>query len=347
MNKRNVFKMKVKSFFLQYAKLIHFLLKSNRFLLIIAILLKNNVTKFKNSSLKFDLFCSMDIRNNSLHYLREKYISDLESFYEKKEAAHLLNILIKDLFGFSRTYLATNRDIRLSESEILLLHFAVKDLKKHKPVQYILGKAEFSGLTFELNESVLIPRPETEELVNLIVANEKREKLHILDIGTGSGCIAVSLEKKMEKAQVTAIDIDEHALKIAVANAARNESEVEFFQFDILDEREWSRVGMFDIIVSNPPYVTEIDRAEMQKNVLNFEPYLALFVPKNDELIFYRKICFFALKYLNPAGRVYFEINEKKASDIKVIMHNTGFEKVEIYKDFRSKPRFISGVKAS
>lgn len=287
----------------------------------------------------------MDIRNNSLVYLREKYIVELSSFFKEEEARQMLNILIQDFFGFTRTDLALNKERRLSESEILQLHFAVKDLKKHKPIQYITGKSEFLGFIFQVNESVLIPRPETEELVELIVLKEKEQSLHILDIGTGSGCIAISLEKKLDKPYVTAIDVDDKALKLASANAAQNNSTVNFVKLNILDESAWNELGVFDIIVSNPPYVTVNDKIEMHENVLNFEPHLALFVPENDELIFYNKICLFAQKHLAKNGKIYFEINESKASEIEKLLKDENFQLVEVHQDYKGKKRFASATK--
>lgn len=287
----------------------------------------------------------MDIRNNSLVYLREKYIAELSAFYKEEEARQLLTILIHHFFGFSRAELALNPSTRISESEILSLHFAVKDLKKHMPIQYITGKSEFLGFTFQVNESVLIPRPETEELVQLIVSAEKQKNLRILDIGTGSGCIAISLEKKLDEPCVSAVDIDEISLKLATANAAQNNSAIKFIQADMLDEKAWKDLGIFDVIVSNPPYVTVDDKKEMAENVLNFEPHIALFVPENDELIFYKKICLFAQKHLPEGGRIYFEINENKALEIENLLKVSGFQSIKLYQDFRGKTRFSSATK--
>jgi release factor glutamine methyltransferase len=287
----------------------------------------------------------MDIRNNLLVYLREKYISELKALYEENEARQLLTILIHDFFGFSRAGLVLNPDLRLSESEILQLHFAVKDLKSYKPIQYITGKSEFLGLTFQVNESVLIPRPETEELVQLIISKEKKKNLNVLDVGTGSGCIAISLEKKLISPKVCAIDVDENALNTASANATQNSSTVKFIKVDMLDENSWNEIGVFDIIVSNPPYATINDKTFMQENILNYEPHLALFVPENDEIVFYKKICRFAQEHLVAKGRIYFEINENKAPEIENLLNQKGFKTIEIHKDFRGKWRFASAIK--
>ena len=280
-----------------------------------------------------------------LVYLREKYIAELSAIYTDEEARQFLNMLIHHFFGFSRAELALNPSIRISESEILSLHFAVKDLKKHKPIQYITGTSEFSGFNFQVNESVLIPRPETEELVQLIVSAEKQESLRLLDIGTGSGCIAISLEKKLGNPSISAVDIDANALKLASTNAVQNNTEINFFQVNMLDENAWKKLGVYDVIVSNPPYVTVDDKKEMAENVLNFEPHLALFVPENDELIFYRKICAFSQKHLAKGGRIYFEINENKGCKIEKLLKESGFQQVKLHQDFRGKTRFSSATK--
>jgi len=288
----------------------------------------------------------MDIRNNLLVYLREKYIHELSAFVKEEEARQLLNTLIQHFFGFNKIDLAMNQNYRLSESEILLLHFAIKDLKKHRPIQYITGITEFLSYSFRVNESLLIPRPETEELVQLIGLNEKQENLRVLDIGTGSGCIAISLDRTLAKPTVVAIDIDENALELAIENASLNNSPVNFIQLDILDEPAWDELGVFDVIVSNPPYVTINDKEEMEKNVLNYEPHIALFVPEGDELIFYKKICLFAQKHLAEKGRIYFELNENKGFEIETLLNQNGFHSVKLHQDFRGRTRFSSASKS-
>lgn len=288
----------------------------------------------------------MDIRNNLLINIREKYVVELSSFYDKGEARQFVNILIEHFFGLRRTELALNRNYRLSESEILKLHFAVKDLKNYRPIQYVTGETEFLGYIFQVNESVLIPRPETEELVQLIISAENYQNLRILDIGTGSGCIAITLEKALANSIVEAVDIDENALKLASANASKNNSKVFFYQSDILDEAHWDRLGTFDIIVSNPPYVTENEKSMMAENVLKYEPHKALFVPVEDELIFYDKICMFAMDHLLNEGRIYFEINETKGNKIVNLLQLNGFHTIKLHQDFRGKTRFASAVKA-
>ena len=234
-------------------------------------------------------------------------------------------------------------DLRLSESEMLTFHFAVKDLLKNKPIQYIIGETEFCDLKFKVNENVLIPRPETSELVMNIVNRQKtkdKRQLSILDIGTGSGCIAISLAKNIPGSKVYALDISEKALEVAKTNAFNNNVDITFIHDDILSLNNKIETK-FDIIVSNPPYVRELEKAEMRDNVLNWEPHNALFVSDNDPLIFYRNILEFAKTNLNQDGEIWFEINEYLGKEMTVLCKEYGFSDVEIFKDFRGKERIV------
>ena len=288
----------------------------------------------------------MDIRNNLLRELREHYIVSLTDQYELNEAKSIISILIEDLFGYNNTDLTLNPGIRLSESEILKLHSSFKMLKNNSPVQYITGCADFMDFKFKVSPDVLIPRQETEELVDLIRKNENLPGMHVLDIGTGSGCIAISLFRYLDHPIVHAIDIDTNALEIASENAVSNEAEVIFKEMDILSTRKLQTDLTFDIIVSNPPYVTESDKQKMKRNVLDYEPRLALFVPDNDPLRFYRAIIEFAYKSLIPEGRVYFEINEAQGDEMKTLMANFGYRNIDLHLDLNKKSRFISAVKS-
>ena len=232
-------------------------------------------------------------------------------------------------------------DLRLSESEMLTFHFAVKDLLKNKPIQYIIGETDFCDLKFKVNGNVLIPRPETSELVYKIVERQKtkdKRQLSILDIGTGSGCIAISLAKNIPDSKVYALDISEKALEVAKENAINNNVDVTFINDDILSLKN-NIDTKFDIIVSNPPYVRELEKAEMRDNVLNWEPHNALFVSDNDPLIFYRNILEFAQTHLNENGEIWFEINEYLGKEMTVLCKEYDFSDVEIFKDFRGKER--------
>lgn len=287
--------------------------------------------------------------SNLVRDCRKYYAGELEKIYGSDEANALIMILLEHYFSIDRVKMALEPELRLSESELLTLHFAVKDLLKNKPVQYVLGETEFCGMRFFVNENVLIPRPETQEIVENIVTSTRTrhatsQQLSILDIGTGSGCIAISLAKLIPNSDVTAVDVSEKALEVARKNADANGVNVHFVHDDILNPhvKTYGRASQqFDIIVSNPPYVCENEKSEMRANVLDYEPSTALFVTDNDPLIFYRKILEFAQKTLKPSGEVWFEINEKFGKEMKDLCLEKGFKNVEIIKDFRERDRIL------
>ena len=315
----------------------------------------------------------MKISSNLVRDCRRYYASELEKIYGSDEANALIMILLEHYFSIDRVKMALEPELRLSESELLTLHFAVKELLKDKPIQYILGETEFCGMRFFVDENTLIPRPETEELVNQLVscsvsqlpsypsfrpkrsgvetraqrelsAQVKKSPTHIsiLDIGTGSGCIAISLAKLLKNSSVTAVDVSEKALEVAKKNAAANDVNVIFIKDDILNPQNPELLeSKFDIIISNPPYVCESEKSEMRANVLDYEPSSALFVSDTDPLIFYRKILEFAQKTLKPDGDVWFEINEKFGQETKDLCLEKGFKNVEIIKDFRERDRIL------
>ena len=289
----------------------------------------------------------MKTSSNLVRDCRKYYAGELEKLYGSDEANALIMILLEHYFNIDRMKIALEPDLRLSESELLTLHFAVKELLKNKPVQYIIGETEFCGMRFFVNENVLIPRPETEEIVNMIVSCRDKACLvptgyNVLDIGTGSGCIAISLAKLLKDSAVTAVDVSEKALEVAKKNAEANEVSVTFIKDDILNPQNRDLLnGQFDIIVSNPPYVCESEKSEMRANVLDYEPSTALFVSDNDPLVFYRKILEFAQKALKPNGEVWFEINEKYGNEMQNICFDMGFNNIEIIKDFRDRDRIL------
>ena len=290
----------------------------------------------------------MKTSSNLVRDCRRYYASELEKIYGSEEANAMIMILLEHYFGIDRVKIAMEPELRLSESELLTLHFAVKELLKNKPIQYIIGETEFCGMRFEVNENVLIPRPETEELVNQLVSCSVNHhpSFRIIDIGTGSGCIAISLAKLLKNSIVTAVDISEKALEIAKKNAETNGVNVNFIKDDILNPQNPELLeSKFDIIVSNPPYVCESEKSEMRANVLDYEPSTALFVSDNDPLIFYRKILEFAQKTLKPDGEVWFEINEKLGNEMKDLCLEKGFRNVEIIKDFRERDRILRASK--
>lgn len=286
----------------------------------------------------------MKMSSNLVRDCRKYYASELEKIYGSDEANALIMILLEHYFGIDRVKIALDPELRLSESELLTLHFAVKELLKSKPVQYILGETEFCGMRFFVDENVLIPRPETEELVNQLVSCSVNHhpSFRILDIGTGSGCIAISLAKLLKNSVVTAVDVSEKALEVAKKNAESNCIDVNFIKDDILNPKNPELLDkQYDIIVSNPPYVCESEKTEMRANVLGYEPSSALFVSDTDPLIFYREILEFAQKSLTPDGEVWFEINEKLGTEMKNLCIEKGFENVEIIKDFRERDRIL------
>lgn len=283
----------------------------------------------------------MKIPSNLVKDIRNHYYEQLCSVYDKDESNAMILILLKHYFNIDRVKMALEPNLRLSESEILKIHFAVKDLLKNKPIQYIIGKTEFCDLKFKVNESVLIPRPETSELVRLIVNSRLPSAIsNIIDIGTGSGCIAISLAKVFPHSQVYAMDISEKALTTAKENAIDNNVNVTFIHDDILSLRD-NIERKFDIIVSNPPYVRELEKAEMRDNVLKWEPHNALFVTDDNPLIFYRSILEFAKEYLNENGEIWFEINEFLGKEMTSLCKEFGYSDVKIFKDFRDKERFM------
>ena len=290
-------------------------------------------------------FCFVIWKNNRLFDLKKIYLQELKPQFGENEASQMLNILIEYFFSLTRTQLALKPDFRLTESEMLSLHNAVKELKTNKPVQYITGETEFYGMKFFVNKSVLIPRQETEELVDLIVAREKEAGLKVLDIGTGSGCIAISLAKKLNQAEVTAIDVSAAALAVAKKNAEINEVSAIFLEEDILNPSQTSNT-QFDIIVSNPPYVTLSEKKQMQPNVLEFEPHLALFVENENPLVFYKAILIYASENLKTGGRLYFEINESLGKDASELLETNGFKDIKIHPDINGKDRMLVALKS-
>ena len=289
----------------------------------------------------------MKMSSNLVRDCRKYYAGELEKIYGSDEANALIMILLEHYFSINRVKMALEPELRLSESELLTLHFAVKDLLKNKPVQYVLGETEFCGMRFMVDENVLIPRPETEEMVKNIASCGDKACLvptgcDVLDIGTGSGCIAISLAKLLKDSAVTAVDVSEKALEVAKKNAEANNVNVRFILDDILNPQNTELIdNQYDIIVSNPPYVCESEKSEMRANVLDYEPSTALFVTDNDPLIFYRKILEFAQKTLKPSGEVWFEINEKFGEEMKDLCLEKGFKNVEIIKDFRERDRIL------
>ncbi|WP_295336605.1 peptide chain release factor N(5)-glutamine methyltransferase [Flavobacterium sp.] len=275
------------------------------------------------------------------------FLNELSSWYDEKEIESFFYLMLESFHRKKRIDLALEPAMEMDALQLLRWESALAELKKHKPIQYILGETEFYGLPFLVNESVLIPRPETEELVSLILKSTKYEvrstKLSILDIGTGSGCIPIALKQNLPEAEVYAIDVSEKALAMAKKNAELNQVVVHFRLQDILVMEDLGQ--SFDIIVSNPPYVRHLEKAEIQPNVLEYEPHLALFVEDNDALLFYRKIAALAQKHLTANGKLYFEINQYLGKEMVALVESFGFTKVQLHQDIYGNDRMVSAVK--
>ncbi len=273
--------------------------------------------------------------------IASKYIQEqLSTIYSIREAQQISNLVLEDITHLTQTERLVALKQDLTPHQIHRLENHLHQLKQHKPIQQVLGYTWFCGNKFLVNEHVLIPRPETEELVDLIINENKNTSLNILDIGTGSGCIAISLKKKIPLANVTAIDISAFALQVAHQNAENLHQTINLKQLDFLNEESWIELEKIDIIVSNPPYIKELEHKTMQQNVLAFEPHVALFVPDDDALIFYKKIAAFAKNHLRDDGRIYVEINEALGKETAEVFANKGFQ-TKIIIDMQEKNRFI------
>lgn len=260
----------------------------------------------------------MFVSDNKVSSIVALYNQKLTAVYDLREIQSILNIVFEHLFGWNKVEFKMNLNSGLSESELLKLNSVLKRLLNNEPIQYVVGKTEFYGLKFNVNSSVLIPRPETEELVHLIIEKHKTQPLRILEIGSGSGCIPISLKKHMPFSEIVSIDVSEQAIDIAKENAHLNEVEVEFKTLDVFSKNV-SELGLFHVIVSNPPYIDESERKLMHKNVLDFEPLNALFVT-NDILEFYKRTLDLALEF--KSKKVYFELNEHYKEDYERLLES-------------------------
>ncbi|MDB2631296.1 peptide chain release factor N(5)-glutamine methyltransferase [Ulvibacter sp.] len=276
-----------------------------------------------------------------LSQLKINFTTVLQGVYDKEEVHCFFYILCDFFLQYSRFEVSMALDTIVSAKNTTAFEKALLRLKKQEPIQYILGCTAFYGLTFKVNEHTLIPRPETEELVDWVLSNlhDQDSELDILDIGTGSGCIAISLAKNIPTARVSGLDISEKALEVAQENAVKNQVLVSFCKKDILETTALK--NKYDVMVSNPPYVRQLEKKAMNANVLGFEPGVALFVPNEDPLLFYRKIAQLAMVSLQTRGWLYFEINEYLSKEMDVLLKEIGFANIEIKKDFREVPRMI------
>ena len=277
--------------------------------------------------------------NITASYIRRK----LQGRYDPREAGNLSRIICCEILGQQTVDYYLGKDIILSVKEEQELESILARLHNFEPIQYILGEARFLGRTFRVTPGVLIPRPETEELVEMML-KELSPVSRVLDVGTGSGCIAISLAKELPESQVTAWDVSGEALSIAAANSNALQASVRFEQRDVLTY-EPCVVDCYDVIVSNPPYVTEAEKQEMEHNVLDWEPSLALFVPDTDPLRFYRRIAVLGLEMLTSGGKLYFEINRAFGKDTVAMLCETGYRAVRLQKDISHNDRFVIAEK--
>lgn len=280
----------------------------------------------------------------NLQKISQNFENKISSEYLTNEIRSFRNIIFQEIFNFTPIEITLNSNMVVTDLQEKKIMQIAKKLLEHQPIQYILGKAEFYGLNFEVDKNVLIPRPETEELVDWVIAENQNEHIKILDIGAGSGCIAISLAKNLPYANVYAIDISEKALNIAKKNAKKNNQKITFAQHNILSGEELffkDEKVKFDVIVSNPPYVRNLEKKAIQKNVLNYEPATALFVEDENPIIFYDKICEFAKTHLQENGKIYFEINEYLANETIAVAKNHGFQNIVLKKDINQKNRML------
>jgi release factor glutamine methyltransferase len=285
----------------------------------------------------------------TINKIRSQLATALKPVYGENETGQIVRMLFEHFCGISGASLALQKNDQLPPEDYAKLLRALQQLLDHIPVQYILGHTWFYNLSFEVSPAVLIPRPETEELADIIVTRSAlayvRDGCRLLDIGTGSGCIAVALKKALPGWQVSACDISEDALQVARRNADHAGAHISFFSADVLRWKDWPDAGSYHLIVSNPPYICEREKSQMEANVLDHEPALALFVPDDDPLIFYRAIAEFSTSRLLQHGTLCLEINEHFGAEMVDLLNSLGFSDVDLRKDYRGKDRFVIAVK--
>lgn len=284
----------------------------------------------------------------TLKEYRNIFNTTLSELYPKTEIDTFLGLLIEEYLGLNRVDLVIKADFKIDESKLIILNKVLKRLQKEEPIQYIIGHTEFFGYPLIVNQNTLIPRPETEELVAWIIdevknnSNYSNKQISILDIGTGTGCIPISLAKELNNAVISAIDVSEKAIEIAKKNAIENQVNINFITKDILQTTNLNT--QFDIIISNPPYVRNVEKKEINNNVLENEPHLALFVEDNNALIFYDKIADLAKNHLNKNGCLFFEINQYLGQETSTLLKSKAFKNIELRKDIFKNDRMLKAT---
>lgn len=277
--------------------------------------------------------------------VESRFVSALSDLYDADEAKQLARICLQKVLDCNLGYLLCHSPLSLSETQSAQVDSFLSRLKSGEPVQYVEGEAVFMGRMFNVEPGVLIPRPETVELVQWIVEDcREKQPSSLLDVGTGSGCIAVSLAAELPHVRVAAVDVSSVALRVAKSNAERMNVQISVDSLDVL-HTSFEAYAPLDVVVSNPPYICEMEKEQMHKNVLEYEPHLALFVPDNDPLLFYRRIAELSLSALKPKGMLYFEINERFGTEIKEMLEKMGFADVQVRKDFFAKDRMVRATK--
>jgi release factor glutamine methyltransferase len=281
------------------------------------------------------------------------FLNKIGQLYDTREAANIADWIFENVTGLKKLERRTCKNVELNERDEEQIANYADDLLQHRPVQYVLQEAWFYKMKFFVNKHVLIPRPETEELVSWTIENIRRtmpgkegNELQLLDIGTGSGCIAISVKKELENVGITAIDVSEEALSVAKKNANTLQTQIDFLKVNFLDESLWNTLNVYDVIVSNPPYIPEAEKEKLAANVTSFEPGIALFVQNNNPFIFYEAISKFAQSHLKAGGKIFVEIHEKYSSEVGKIFKGYNF-KTETREDIYGKKRMMMCMSAS
>ena len=283
----------------------------------------------------------------TLNEARTVLTKELSTIYDNDELKNIIDLVLEYITNMSRMEQVKSKMAYLTCTQLENLDIITERLKHNEPVQYVLGQAWFAGMKFKVNKNVLIPRPETEELVDWVIKESQQSNVksqNILDVGTGSGCIPITLKKNLPEVNLSAIEVCSEALFTATENAIEHTAEVDFILLDFLDEEKWTELGQFDIIVSNPPYIKQSEKDIMHIRVKEFEPHLALFVPDTDALLFYRKLSDFSLKHLKPGGSLFLEINEALGDTVVSLFRSAGFINIELKKDLQGKDRMVKAM---
>ena len=280
----------------------------------------------------------------TIHLAYQRLLAQLYEVYETREAANIADMVMEEVTGQRKIERIVYKDLPVSGEQQKQLEKISDELLNHRPVQYVLGGGWFMDMKLLVNEHVLIPRPETEELVEWIIKDVEQsgnKGFSLIDIGTGSGCIPIAVKRKIPQITACAIDISDDALQVAKLNAIDLKVDVKFLNLDFLDEEEWKQLGNYDLIVSNPPYIKKSEESTMRDNVLKYEPPLALFVPNENALIFYEAIARFSREHLKPGGSIYVEINEALGESVIEVFTKNGFSDIILKKDMQGKDRMV------